>query len=52
MFELMRFKLLLKKYQNIFSDILGDFELEKLETGEIVLKIKLVKQQLLVSWEI
>lgn len=40
MFELMQFKLLLKKYQNIFSDILGDFELEKLENGEIVLKNK------------
>lgn len=40
MSDLTKFKLLIKKYKTIFSDILGDMQLEKVENNEIVFKNK------------
>lgn len=38
MLKLVRFKLLLNKYKTIFSDILGDMHLEKMENDRIIFK--------------
>ncbi len=40
MSDLTNFKLLIKKYKTIFSDILEDMQLEKIENNEIVFKNK------------
>ena len=44
MFNLTKFKLQIKKYGDVFADVLGNIELEKIENSKLIFKDELSRE--------